>query len=171
MIDPATPPIKALSVRQPWAWAIIHGGKPVENRSQGAVRHMNFSGIGRLGIHASKGMTRAEYEDARDFMESIGVACPAAADLLRGGLIGTVAVLSVVGTHPSPWFFGPRGILLEDPRACEFEGGPGALGLFEWRRAVGKGPEQPARWMLPNAAPPREPEGSVERTLFHRGDL
>ncbi|WP_409188395.1 hypothetical protein [Bradyrhizobium sp. RDM4] len=30
----------ALSVRQPWAWAIIHGGKDVENRSAPAVRNM-----------------------------------------------------------------------------------------------------------------------------------
>lgn len=29
-------PRKALSVRQPWAWAIIFGGKPIENRSAGA---------------------------------------------------------------------------------------------------------------------------------------
>jgi hypothetical protein len=26
--------IKALSVRQPWAWAILYGGKSLENRSE-----------------------------------------------------------------------------------------------------------------------------------------
>lgn len=26
--------MKALTVQQPWAWAIIHGGKTVENRTQ-----------------------------------------------------------------------------------------------------------------------------------------
>jgi hypothetical protein len=26
--------VKALTVQQPWAWAIIHGGKDVENRTQ-----------------------------------------------------------------------------------------------------------------------------------------
>jgi len=30
-------PSIALSVRQPWAWAIIHAGKPVENRSKLAI--------------------------------------------------------------------------------------------------------------------------------------
>lgn len=25
--------LRALTVRQPWAWAIVHGGKPVENRT------------------------------------------------------------------------------------------------------------------------------------------
>ena len=32
-----SPPNKALSVRQPWAWAIIHGGKDIENRVTRAV--------------------------------------------------------------------------------------------------------------------------------------
>ena len=42
-----TEPMRALSVRQPWAWAICHG-KDVENRSRG-TRHR-----GLLAIHASK---------------------------------------------------------------------------------------------------------------------
>ncbi len=29
-----TEPMLALSIRQPWAWAIIHAGKDVENRSE-----------------------------------------------------------------------------------------------------------------------------------------
>ncbi len=28
-----TEPMLALSIRQPWAWAVIHAGKDVENRS------------------------------------------------------------------------------------------------------------------------------------------
>ena len=39
--------MKALSVRQPWAWAIAHGHKDVENRSWPTQWH------GRLAIHAS----------------------------------------------------------------------------------------------------------------------
>jgi hypothetical protein len=33
-------PRLAISVRQPWAWAIIHGGKPLENRTAGAIKFM-----------------------------------------------------------------------------------------------------------------------------------
>jgi len=40
-------PMRALSVRQPWAWAICHG-KDVENRSRGT----RYRGL--LAIHASK---------------------------------------------------------------------------------------------------------------------
>ena len=46
-------PQLALSVRQPWAWAIIHGGKPLENRSQGAIDYMRPL-RGRRAIHAAK---------------------------------------------------------------------------------------------------------------------
>lgn len=39
--------MKALSVRQPWAWAITHGHKSIENRA------WNTSHRGLLAIHAS----------------------------------------------------------------------------------------------------------------------
>jgi hypothetical protein len=40
--------MKILTVRQPWAWAIIHGGKDVENRTR------NIAGLyrGPVAIHA-----------------------------------------------------------------------------------------------------------------------
>ena len=40
--------MKVLSVRQPWAWAIIHGGKDVENRNW----YTSFRGT--LAIHAER---------------------------------------------------------------------------------------------------------------------
>jgi hypothetical protein len=151
-------PRHALSVRQPWAWAIIHAGKPVENRSTGALRHMSLPR--RLAIHASKGMTRAEYESAAEFMASIGVGCPPAADLLRGGIIGHVLVEGVVKESPSPWFFGPRAILLADPRPCDFIPAVGHLGIFEWRPADPSIIPPPARWMLQEARA-AEQEGAL----------
>jgi hypothetical protein len=38
--------MKALTVQQPWAWAIVHGGKDIENRTQA------WSYRGPLAIHA-----------------------------------------------------------------------------------------------------------------------
>lgn len=81
-------PRLALSVRQPWAWAIIHAGKDIENRSWQAVNH-GLRVRGRIAIHAAKGLARREYERASEFMASIGVTCPPAADLLRGGIVGS----------------------------------------------------------------------------------
>lgn len=40
--------MRALTVQQPWAWAIIHGGKDVENRTQ------LWSYRGPLAIHAGQ---------------------------------------------------------------------------------------------------------------------
>lgn len=143
-------PTIALSVRQPWAWALIFGGKDIENRSEAAIRHGMRAQIGRrIAIHASKGMTRDEFDSARDFMSSIGVCCPAAADLLRGGIIGSVAVTSVVDTHTSKWFFGPRGICISQPEALAFIGASGELGMFQWCPNFAE-PDTPAKWMRPD---------------------
>lgn len=41
--------MKAITVKQPWAWAIRWGFKPVENRSQRTAYR------GKLAIHAGLG--------------------------------------------------------------------------------------------------------------------
>lgn len=51
----ATQTIPALTVRQPWAWAIAHAGKDVENRTW-STRYR-----GRIAIHA--GQTRPDADD------------------------------------------------------------------------------------------------------------
>ena len=154
MRDSSQIPTKALSVRQPWAWAIIHAGKDIENRSWQAVNH-GLNVRGRIAVHAAKGMTRREYEDAADFMRSIGVECPAAIDLWRGAVIGTVEIVDVVKEHPSPWFFGPRGLVLRNPQSTRPVPVSGLLGFFDWQaQRVDSFPE-PAKWMMPS--PPAKP--------------
>ena len=145
-------PRLALSVRQPWAWAIIYAGKDIENRTWQAVNH-GLRQRGRIAIHASKGLTREEYNDTRDFLTDMGIACPAPARLLRGGIIGSVEVVDVVTESDSRWFFGPRGLVLRDPKPCEFIPAVGALGYFEWRQGDPSIVPAPARWMLPKDEP------------------
>ena len=78
--------MKALTVKQPWAWAIIHGGKDVENRSRPTKYR------GQLYIHAGKGW-------ADEGILGIGIeSMPADEDLLSGYVIGTV---DVVDCHPA----------------------------------------------------------------------
>lgn len=48
--------MRVLTVRQPWAWAIIHGGKDVENRS----RNLAGDYRGPVAIHA--GLEPARFE-------------------------------------------------------------------------------------------------------------
>lgn len=53
--------MRILTVRQPWAWAIIHGGKDVENR----VRNIAGDYRGPVAIHAGL----ATFEDDGQFWE------------------------------------------------------------------------------------------------------
>ena len=123
-------PQLALSVRQPWAWAIIQAGKDIENRTWGrpiARPH------GRIAIHAAKGMTRDEYAKAVEFMRvACGVKCPHIIELDRGGIIGSVELIDIVTASESPWFEGPFGLVLRDPRPCQFIPARGMLGFFRW---------------------------------------
>lgn len=137
----------AISVRQPWAWAIIYAGKDIENRAwRPANPAMRFRGP--VCIHAAKGMTRDEYETARDFMSSIGVTCPPPAALPRSGIIGAACVDDIVTESDSPWFFGPKGLRLTGAVPLDFTPAIGALGFFEWQgRPLPEIPE-PAKWML-----------------------
>jgi hypothetical protein len=164
-----TLPRLALSVRQPWAWAIIHAGKNIENRSWNR-RYKSAHGAaldfrGRVCIHASKGMTRHEYAMAIDVFRSAGVAhlAPSPDQLLRGGIIGTVEIIDVVSQSHSPWFFGPKGLLLRDPQPVEFIPCRGELGYFEWHRDDDGVADPPARWMLPPGARPETASEAADR--------
>lgn len=141
-------PELALSVRQPWAWAIIHAGKDVENRGPMMVRHLQQK-TGRRAIHAAKGMTRDEYDSVGEFMARLGVTVPPPHELLRGGIIGSVTVDRIVTTMQSRWFMGPRGLVLSDPAPCDFIPALGALGYFKWTPADSASVAPLAKWMLP----------------------
>lgn len=177
----ALPPL-ALSVRQPWAWAIINAAKDIENRTWQAVNR-GLKRRGRIAIHASKGLAKQEYEDARDFINEclaaspdLELRCPAAIDLLRGGIIGSVDIVDVVTESESIWFMGPRGLVLRKPLPCEFVPSVGALGYFEWKRAHRSVVPLPAKWMLPPAqksaaAKPICPESMQGTLLLPRPQL
>ncbi len=137
-------PAHALSVRQPWAWAIIHAGKDIENREQVALRHLTWRGP--FCVHASLGMTQDEYAYARDFMSDIGVQCPLPAELLRGGIIGTSNCDNRVSQSDSPWFMGRGGLTLSNTQPVDFIASTGALGFFRWQPSGGEA-DPPKPWM------------------------
>ncbi|MGN6208804.1 ASCH domain-containing protein [Asticcacaulis sp.] len=122
-------PKMAISVRQPWAWAILHAGKDIENRP----RRTNIRG--RVAIHASLFAGAKETRQAFDFMMlNVGVNIrPALGNIERGGIIGSVEIVDCVTASDSPWFFGEYGYILRDPQPCEFIPVKGALGFFDWR--------------------------------------
>lgn len=78
--------VPALSVRQPWAWAIVAGHKTVENRVWSTVYR------GPLLIHASTRFVRADVEALR---RGHGLA-PQDGELIFGAVIGRVQLVDVV---------------------------------------------------------------------------
>ncbi len=121
--------MKALSIHQPWAWAILHAGKTVENRGW-STRHR-----GPLLIHASK--TRKSYDSLAelDWEKVYGVELPKWEELVTGSLVGVVEVVDCLPASeatPSPWVQGPMCWVLANPRAfTEPVAYRGAQGLFE----------------------------------------
>ncbi|RJG10972.1 ASCH domain-containing protein [Pseudomonas cavernicola] len=121
--------MKALSIRQPWAWLIIYGGKDIENRTW----HTKYRG--RFLVHAAQGMTANEYRDAMDFVSDAGIVLPPSwpgrVELQRGGIIGSVELVDSVDTSDSPWYMGQKGFLLRDPKPLPFIPLKGRLGFFD----------------------------------------
>jgi hypothetical protein len=66
--------VKALSIRQPWLWAILNAGKRIENRSRrdGRMPACCYH-RGELYLHASSTMTRKEHREAADAMHGAGL--------------------------------------------------------------------------------------------------
>ena len=121
--------MKALSIHQPWAWAILHAGKNVENRGW-STRYR-----GPLLIHASKTRSSYDREAQIDWEKVYGVALPPWDELMFGALVGVVELvdcLPVSQVTASPWVEGPVCWVMSNPRAFT---SPvplrGAQGLFE----------------------------------------
>lgn len=118
--------MKALSIRQPWAWLIVNGYKDIENRSW-HTKHR-----GRFIVHAAKGMTRQEYADVASFADiEHGINIPQFDELQRGGIIGSVELLDSLDTSASPWYMGQIAFLLHAPQALPFVPFKGQLGFFD----------------------------------------
>jgi hypothetical protein len=123
--------MKALSIRQPWAWLIVNGQKDIENRTWAT----NFRGP--VQIHAAKGMTLDDYLACEIFCADIpGVRLPAFEELQRGGIVGHAEIVDCVTKSDSPWFVGPVGFVLANPRPRPFRPCKGALGFFEVERGA-----------------------------------
>lgn len=127
--------MKALTIRQPFAWLIIHAGKDVENRNWRTAYR------GLFWIHAGKAQSGLEYDEARRFYEerviprldpsSSPPELPSMGDLDYGGIIGTARLIDCVEESPSPWFTGPHGFVLRNAKAVPFRPIRGRMGWFE----------------------------------------
>ena len=109
-----------LSVRQPWAHLIIHGGrnlntnkislKNIENRVWEDLSHR-----GRIGIHSSK--SAPGLADTLEYIEEFHSIRLDPATFVYGAVLGSVEMIDCVHDHSSKWFQGDFGFVLKDPYA------------------------------------------------------
>ncbi|WP_373635520.1 hypothetical protein [Yoonia sp. SS1-5] len=137
-------PSCALSVRQPWAWAIVAGHKKIENRSAGSIRAGGMT-CRRIAIHAASGLKQDEYDWGAWRLARHGLDCPRPDQLVRGAIIGAVDVVDIVSESDSEWFGGQMGLVLDHAAMCDPIPAKGALGYFTWERAASFAPV--SRWM------------------------
>ena len=135
---------KCLSVRQPWAWLIIQGGKDIENRT------WRTHYTGPLLIHAAA--TRPSFQEYKDACElqSAAAMCsparrsahsplyfPSSDELVYGAIIGRVRMAGCAVTSYSPWgILGAWNWLLADPEPLGPIPYQGRQGLFNVDVAV-----------------------------------
>jgi len=122
--------LKCLSLRQPWAWAVVDGGKNIENRT------WNTRVRGPILIHAAKGMTGAEYDVAMLFCKERGLELPNPKLLARGGIVGAARLIGVLPPErntlsPFDWHMAEQhGFILAAVTPLPFREHRGALGFF-----------------------------------------
>lgn len=123
--------MKAISIRQPWAWLIVNGFKDIENRTWDTKYR------GPVLIHASsRKPTVAEVQAARAILlQTHGLAAahfmPSADDFCLGGIVGIATITGTCESSKSPWFFGPKGFNLADAQTLRFYPMKGKLSFFE----------------------------------------
>lgn len=86
--------IRALSIRQPWAWAIAIGEKPVENRTW----ETGYRGL--LAIHASMTVDRAGLDDPLILQAICDRGFTIEDEPSKQGAV--IAVAELYGCHRSP---------------------------------------------------------------------
>ena len=124
--------MKCLTVRQPWAWLIIHGGKNVENRN------WETDYRGRLYIHASTHLPKRIFRREWDLaMLKYGNQKSGRPPLIMhnlefGKIIGHVDLVDIKRNTKGPWV-DDRYVyrwILENPRPIEPINSRGYKGLF-----------------------------------------
>ena len=131
--------MKALTLTQPWAWLVVHGGKDIENRT------WNTKHRGAFLIHAAKGMKASDFDAAYDMAHGIDqnlawrlLDIKHTSGFERGGIIGATNLYTVI--HPLlafqmpsrlPWHMPEQfGFVLGDTQLLPFLPCKGSLGFW-----------------------------------------
>ena len=131
MLDPNNP-IKLISIRQPFAWAIVAGHKTIENRTWDT----RYRGL--LYIHAAGRMHRTPIKEVE---RQSGVAVDRS-QLVMGAIIGHVELVDVITQSSSPWFEGPYGFVLANATIIKPVPALGRLSIYNAPAALVVEPPQ-----------------------------
>lgn len=113
--------MKAISIRQPWAWLILNAGKDIENRTW----RTNYRGF--VLIHASAKVDAGAYEL---FRERSWKELPPIKEIHTGGIVGMAEIVGCVNHSISQWFQGPYGFELTHQTTLPFFKCRGSLSFF-----------------------------------------
>lgn len=106
--------MRALTLWQPWAWAIAHAGKRIENRTWPPPERV----VGKqIAIHAGKKLDKEDAFGLLDYLGEQGIDQPI--EFTRSAIIAVATVKGWVeglsDDHPQAmWFCGPCGWVLTD---------------------------------------------------------
>lgn len=124
-------PLKALSIQQPWAWAITMlnvDPKDIENRDWPTT----FTGP--VLVHSGKKFDKEGYNFLVDKFKKEGKLdeLPAENEFKKwmGGIVGIVDITGCVDKSDSTWFFGPFGFTLENAKVIDLIPCNGQLKFF-----------------------------------------
>lgn len=152
--------MKALSIKQPWAWLIVNGYKGIENRTWHLPESMRGQ---RIYVHAGKKPDGENYNNTKRIVADVMTMLPedVAASVWElvyernshpghantwwahyGAIVGEVDIVDCVTNRPyassdSPWFVGPYGFVLDNPVAYDKPiPYSGRLGFFDVKLPV-----------------------------------
>jgi len=115
--------LKAISIRQPWAWLIVNGYKDIENRIWAAKLR------GPILIHAGQSKSNTTPDALAYIKRKYRV--PNLPDTFEtGGIVGIAEITDCVQRHRSKWFQGPYGWTLAHARRLPFKSVKGCLKFF-----------------------------------------
>lgn len=115
--------MKALSIRQPWAWLIVNGHKDIENRTWISKYRGDFL------VHTGKAFDHNGY--AYVSVAFPDIIMPLASALQLGGIVGKVTMTDCVKDHDSRWKDPDcYGFVLTNPKTIPFKPLNGQLNFF-----------------------------------------
>lgn len=120
--------IKALAIKQPWAWLIVNGYKDIENRT------WNTNYRGTFFVHASKGFDQQGYNDVKNGLYGNIPNLPNKEDFEYGGLVGQADIEDCIPPGSdcnSKWYQGEFGFVLTNQKKLPFKQCKGQLSFFK----------------------------------------